>query len=148
MITPRLTPAVTIAIAVIAFATASACAPEPPDQVQNGTESTANSTAQVSPDIAVLAHRLVFAYMSDKPWGFFGATCEKWIEGDYLWDSSMSELQPDSRIKITYQRKEDRIVGPEKLVFYVDIDSREVAGDNKPEIDTGRMGVAEGCDQW
>ena len=86
--------------------------------------------------------------MSDKPWGFFGATCEKWIEGDYLWDSSMSELLLDGRINITYQRKEDRIVGPEKLVFHVNIDTGEVKGDNKPENDTGRMGAAEGCDQW
>ena len=121
-------------------------------QTSQSTPTVADETALtetvVSPEIAILAHRLVFAYMSDKPWGFFGATCEKWIEGDYLWDASMSELRPDGRIKITYQRKEDRIVGPEKLVFYVNIDAGEVEGDNKPENDTGRMGAAEGCDQW
>ncbi len=104
--------------------------------------------SEVSREIGVLAHRLVFAYMSDKPWGFFGATCEKWIQDDYQWESSMSEQRDDGRIKITYLRNEDRIIGPEQLVFYVDIDSQEVEGDNKPDTDTGRLGVAEGCDQW
>ena len=60
--------------------------------------------------------------MSDKPWGFFGATCEKWIQDDYQWESSMSEQLADGSLKITYLRNEDRIIGPEQLVFYVDID--------------------------
>ncbi|MYA60084.1 MAG: hypothetical protein F4X40_05930 [Chloroflexi bacterium] len=106
------------------------------------------STTEVSSEIGILAHRLVFAYMSDKPWGFFGATCEMWIREDYQWESSMSEQLEDGRIKVTYQRNEDRIIGPEILIFNVDIDTREVEGDNMPETDTGRMGVAEGCDQW
>ncbi len=105
-------------------------------------------TTEVSREVGVLAHRLVFAYMSDKPWGFFGATCEKWIQDDYQWEFSKSEQIADGRIKVTYLRDEDRIIGPEQLVFYVDIDTQEVEGDNKPETDTGRMGVAEGCDQW
>ena len=101
---------------------------------------------EVSPEIAVLAHRLVFAYMSDKTWGFFGATCEKWIEMDYEWNKSSSELQEDGRVKITYVRQADRILGPDELVFYVDVDSGEVKGDNESE--TGRSSIAEGCDQW
>lgn len=105
-------------------------------------------TTPVSREIGILAHRLVFAYMSDKPWGFFGATCEKWIQDDYQWESSMGEQLGDGRIKVTYLRNEDRIIGPEQLVFYVDIDTSQVEGDNKPETDTGRVGVAEGCDQW
>ena len=103
-------------------------------------------TTEVSPEIAVLAHRLVFAYMSDKTWGFFGATCERWIEMDYEWAKSSSELQPDGRIKVTYARQPERVLGPEELVFYVDVDTQEVQGDNESE--TGRSGIAEGCDQW
>ncbi len=100
----------------------------------------------VSPEIAVLAHRLVFAYMSDKTWGFFGATCERWIEMDYEWDKSSSEQYDDGRIRVTYARQPDRLLGPDELVFYVDIDSGHVQGDNESE--TGRSGIAEGCDQW
>ncbi|MCY4474188.1 MAG: hypothetical protein OXC83_01990 [Chloroflexi bacterium] len=146
MVPLRLLPAV--AFAILVSMTAFACQTEPSNRTDDGAESTVTPIAKVSADIALLAHRLVFAYMSDKPWGFFGATCETWIEDDYLWETSMSDMQPDGRIKITYQRNEDRIIGPEKLVFYVDIDSQEVAGDNKPDTDTGRLGVAEGCDQW
>ncbi len=146
MVPLRLLPAV--AFAILVSLTAFACQTETSNRTDDSAESTVTPTAEVSADIALLAHRLVFAYMSDKPWGFFGATCETWIEDDYLWETSMSDVQPDGRIKVTYQRNEDRIIGPEQLVFYVDIDSQEVAGDNKPDTDTGRLGVAEGCDQW
>ena len=109
-------------------------------------DETVATVTEVSPEIAVLAHRLVFAYMSDKTWGFFGATCERWIEMDYEWDKSSSEMLEDGRIKVTYMRQPDRMLGAEQLIFYVDIDSRDVQGDNKSE--TGRSGIAEGCDQW
>lgn len=123
-----------------------ACQPESSDQSTNQDGTVADIGGTVSPEIAVLAHRLVFAYMSDKTWGFFGATCEKWIEMDYQWETSMSEHQTDGRIKITYERKPERIIGPERLVFFVDVDRGEVEGDNLSE--TGRSGVAEGCDKW
>ena len=135
-----------VPLAVVMLGLSIACDASSPGYTQDSLEPTA--TVGVSPEIAVLAHRLVFAYMSDKAWGFFGATCEMWIEDDYRWDKSMGELQADGRIKVTYERHEDRILGPEQLVFYVDIDSQEVEGDNEPDIDTGRLGVAEGCDQW
>lgn len=146
MVPLRLFPAV--AFAILVSMTAFACQTETSNRTVDSAESTVTPIAEVSADIALLAHRLVFAYMSDKPWGFFGATCDTWIEDDYLWETSMSAMQPDGRIKITYQRNEDRIIGPEQLIFFVDIDSQEVTGDNKPDNDTGRLGVAEGCDQW
>ena len=123
-----------------------ACQTETSDQLidQDGTVAYIGGT--VSPEIAVLAHRYVFAYMSDKVWGFFGATCEKWIEMDYQWEKSMSQFLDDGRVKITYERKPERIIGPEELVFYVDVDTGEVKGNNLS--DTGRSGVAEGCDKW
>ena len=146
MVPLRLLPAV--AFAILVSITAFACQTETSNGTVGSAESTVTPIAEVSADIALLVHRLVFAYMSDKPWGFFGATCETWIEDDYLWETSMSDMQPDGRIKVLYRRNEDRIIGPEQLVFYVNIDSQEVAGDNKPDTDTGRLGVAEGCDQW
>ena len=100
----------------------------------------------VSPEIAGLAHRLVIAYMSDKDWGFFGATCDQWIQEDYQWQITMSQPQPDGRVKLTYERNPDRILGPDSLVFFVNVDTGEVEGDNASE--TGRSSVAEGCDKW
>lgn len=130
------------------FLLSAAFACQPTSTNDDGTASQSTPTTEVSREVGILAHRLVLAYMSDKPWGFFGATCEKWIQDDYQWESSMSEQLADGSIKVTYLRNEDRIIGPEQLVFYVDVDSHHVKGDNKPETDTGRTGVAEGCDQW
>ena len=134
-------------VAVLIVATAAIACQNDTPRPSNGQEGAATSIDRtVSPEVAVLAHRYVFAYMSDKVWGFFGATCEKWIEMDYQWETSLSEFMDDGRIKITYERKPERIVGPEHLVFYVDVDTGEVVGNNLS--DTGRSGVAEGCDKW
>ena len=138
-----------VAVTILFSATLVACESEPSDPTASGTNgatAAADIDGEVSPEIAVLAHRLVFAYLSDKTWGFFGATCEKWIEMDYEWDSSVSELQPDGRVRVAYGRQPDRVLGPGQLVFFVDIDSGDVEGDNESE--TGRSGIAEGCDQW
>lgn len=146
MILPKLLPAVAVATLIIALSAMSGCYSGSSPQREAAAEPTISIPTEVSPEIAVLAHRLVFAYMSDKTWGFFGATCEKWIEMDYEWDKSTSQLQQDERIKVTYTRQADRLLGPDELIFYVDIDSGDVTGDNKSE--TGRSGIAEGCDQW
>lgn len=135
-----------ISVALVVGFTLIACNNETSQSTPANPDETAIAQTEVSPEIAVLAHRLVFAYMSDKTWGFFGATCEKWIEMDYEWDKSSSERYDDGRIRVTYTRQPDRLLGPDELVFYVDIDSGDVQGDN--ESDTGRSGIAEGCDQW
>ncbi len=140
-----------VAVGLMILAVFSAC--ESPSELSSPTmmngddvASTVEVSAEVSSEIAGLAHRIVLAYMSDKAWGFFGATCKMWIEEDYEWDKSVSEFRSDGRVKVTYLRHPDRILGPEELVFYVDIDTNEVEGDNAS--DTGRSSVAEGCDQW
>ena len=138
----------TVVTPIFLLSAAFACQSTSTSNDADSTASQSTPTTEVSREVGILAHRLVFAYMSDKPWGFFGATCEKWIQDDYQWQSSMSEQLADGSIKVTYLRNEDRIIGPEQLIFYVNIDSHQVEGDNKPETDTGRMGVAEGCDQW
>ena len=137
-----------LAIACVVFlssAMAACDSRESPDSTASPVVK-ATETATVSPEIGLLAHRLVIAYMSDKAWGFFGATCEKWIETDYEWMGSLSEHQDDGRIKVTYARQPDRPLGPEHLLFYVDVEGGEVEGDNESE--TGRSSVAEGCDKW
>ncbi len=135
-----------ITITILSLATLLACNMGTQEEPANGTAADSSLDAEVSPELAVLAHRLVFAYMSDKAWGFFGGTCDQWLEMDYQWTTSQSEQLPDGRIKITYTRQADRLLGPDALIFYVNIDSGEVQGDNVSE--TGRSGIAEGCDQW
>ena len=135
-----------ISIALLIGIALIACNNDTSQSTLTVADEVALTETDVSPEIAVLAHRLVFAYMSDKTWGFFGATCERWIEMDYEWDKSSSEQHEDGRIKVTYARQPDRLLGPDELVFYVDIDSGHVQGDNESE--TGRSGIAEGCDQW
>ena len=135
-----------ISVALLIGIALIACNNDTSQSTQTISDEGALTETDVSPEIAVLAHRLVFAYMSDKTWGFFGATCERWIEMDYEWDKSSSEQYDDGRIRVTYARQPDRLLGPDALVFYVDIDSGHVQGDNESE--TGRSGIAEGCDQW
>lgn len=101
----------------------------------------------VSPEIALIARQLTIAYLSDKPWGFFGATCDQWIEIDYAWNPDTSEQSPDERVTVVFERLPERILGPQKLLFRVDVDSETVQGDNQSETDE-RLGVAEGCDKW
>lgn len=141
-----LRPIVAVSFALLIGIALIACNNETSQSTLTSPDETAITETEVSPEVAVLAHRLVFAYMSDKTWGFFGATCEKWIDMDYAWEKSSSELREDGRVKVTYTRQPDRLLGPDELVFYVDIDSGEVEGDN--EAETGRSGIAEGCDQW
>lgn len=134
-------------IAVMTAAVALlACNSETNSETPDTVSVTQSLEETVSPEIAGLAHRLVIAYMSDKDWGFFGATCDQWIQEDYQWRTTMSQHQPDGRVKITYQRNPDRILGPDALVFFVTVDTGEVEGDNESE--TGRSSVAEGCDKW
>ena len=137
-----------IALAIILPVALIACESASHDVSPTNHGVTPTHNTEVSSDVALIAHRLVFAYLSDKAWGFFGATCDMWVDQDYVWEKSMTELQDDGRIKVTYSQHPDRILGPEQLVFYVNIDSHEIQGDNKPETDTGRLGIAEGCDQW
>ncbi len=107
---------------------------------------TPTAIASVSPEIALIAKQMANAYLSDKTWGFFGATCDQWLAMDYEWQQDASERLDDGRVSVVFGRLEERILGPEILTFRVDIDSGEVKGENKTE--SGRMGVAEGCDTW
>lgn len=140
-----LTRAAIAATAIISIALIG-CTSDTAETTGAGATESTEVDGKVSSEIANLAHRLVIAYMSNKTWGFFGATCEQWIEQDYRWDPSLGELHVDGRTKLTYTRNPDRMLGPEQLVFFVDIDTGEVEGDNESE--TGRSGVAEGCDKW
>ena len=132
-----------LAVAVAMLAAVS-CATETTTDVANETPTVA--AEEVSAEIALLAHRYVLAYMSGKTWGFFGANCRQWIEMDYQWEKQESVLHEDGRVKVTYFRLPERLIGQEALTYFVDVDTGEVEGDNEPP--EGRLGTAEGCDAW
>ena len=142
---PRATYAA-LAVTILLASLTLACQRGPTENETEVSTGIEENVADVSGEVAVLAHRLVNSYMSGKTWGFFGSTCEKWIEMDYDWDQSISVQLPDDRVKVTYTLQPDRILGPGHLIFYVDIDTGEVEGDNEPA--DGRSGIAEGCDKW
>lgn len=89
---------------------------------------------------------MTLAYLSDKTWGFFGAMCDQWVAMDYEWQQEASARYVDGRVSVEFQRLEDRILGPERLTYKVDLDSGEVKGDN--DQGTERLGTTEGCDRW
>ncbi len=96
---------------------------------------------------AAEADEAIMRYLSDKSWGFFGATCDQWLSEDYELSKKMSKYEYDSDVwRVVYTRSFDRIVGSGQLIFMVDASTGSVKGMN--ERDDGRFGVAEGCDKW
>lgn len=133
-----------LAIAIPALLTISiACSNNDTEDVLH----TPTPITTVSPEIALIARQLTIAYLSDKPWGFFGATCDQWIEIDYAWNPNTSEQLPDGHVTVVFERLPERILGPQNLLFRVDVDSGTVQGDNQSDT-SERLGVAEGCDKW
>jgi hypothetical protein len=82
-------------------------------------------------------------YLSEKSWGFFGATCDRWVELDYEFDAGRTGKSEDGAIVVVFNRRPDRDLGSDTLTFSVSTDGT-VQGDNK----LARSGIAEGCDQW
>lgn len=85
----------------------------------------------------------VIAYLSDKAWGFFGATCDQWVAMDYEFSPGLSGNSTDDATVVVFSRRPDREVGPLTLTFRIG-PSGTVSGENKLE----RSGIAEGCDKW
>ncbi len=92
---------------------------------------------------AIAARDTSLNYLSEKSWGFFGATCDRWIEIDYEFDAGRSGESEDGAIVVVFNRRPDRDLGSATLIFSVNTDGT-VQGDNK----LARSGIAEGCDQW
>ncbi|MCZ6539860.1 MAG: hypothetical protein O6922_08565 [Chloroflexi bacterium] len=99
--------------------------------------------APISEADAADARDTVVAYLSEKAWGFFGATCDLWVEIDYEFAPVLSGDSPDGATVVVFSRRPDRELGPPTLTFQVN-PSGAIAGENKLE----RSGIAEGCDQW
>ncbi len=131
------------AIAVIGIAAAcggsgATTSGEPP-----GDSTSAVTLAPISESDAVAVAGQVIAYMSDKAWGFFGATCDQWIEIDYELSHDRSGISSNGTTVVVYNRRSDREIGPLTLTFRID-PTGSITGENKLE----RSGIAEGCDKW
>ncbi len=92
---------------------------------------------------AIAARDTSLNYLSEKAWGFFGATCDRWVELDYVFDAGRTGESEDGVIVAVFNRRPDRDLGSATLTFSVNTDGT-VQGDNK----LARSGIAEGCDQW
>ena len=104
------------------------------------------SVEHASAGITSWAVQLVREYLETKPWGFFGATCEQWLDIDYLVAEPTATIGRDGRVHISLDRHPDRALGPESVMYFVDLDTAEVVGDHSS--DDGRFGTTEGCDKW
>lgn len=134
--------AVNLAIGVSAVSLFLACNASAVDTAEP--DPTAVESASAS--ITSWAVQLVREYLDTKPWGFFGATCEQWLDIDYIVAEPTATIEQDGRIHIVLDRRPDRALGPESVKYYVDLDTAEVVGDHSS--DDGRLGTTEGCDKW
>lgn len=99
--------------------------------------------ALLSETEAMAARDTVLSYLSEKSWGFFGATCDKWVALDYDFSADDSGKALNDVIRVVFNRRPDRDLGSLTLSFEVSEDG-SVQGNNLLE----RSGIAEGCDQW
>lgn len=99
-----------------------------------------------SESIANWSVQLIREYLDTKPWGFFGASCEQWLEIDYLINMPTATVESDGRIHVSFHRHPDRMLGPEEVKYHVDLGTSTVTGDHGSTGD--RLGTTEGCDQW
>ena len=90
--------------------------------------------------------QLIREYLDAKPWGFFGASCEQWLEIDYVVDAPTATVEADGRIQVLFRRHPERMLGPVEVRYYVDLQTATVTGDHGSVDD--RLGTTEGCDQW
>ena len=130
--------AVSVAAAYL-FAACSSDAIEVP-------ESEPTAVVAANAGITSWSVQLIRDYLETKPWGFFGATCEQWLDIDYKVAEPTATIEQDGRVHVVLDRRPDRSLGPESVKYYVDLDSAEVVGDHSS--DDGRLGTTEGCDQW
>lgn len=140
----KLLPVVFLGLAIIfAF---GACESESNNDTE---QSQANNVGQTVPleslteSEATDARATVLSYLSEQSWGFFGATCDKWVDLDYEFSVENSGTALDDVILVVFNLRPDRDLGSPTLKFELKPDGT-VQGDNLLE----RSGIAEGCDQW
>lgn len=129
--------------AIFAFGACQSDANSDTEQNQADLAGQAAPLASLSKSEAMAARDTVLTYLSEKSWGFFGATCDMWIDLDYEFSADDSGKALNDVIRVVFNRQPDRDLGSLTLSFEVREDG-SVQGDNLLE----RSGIAEGCDQW
>jgi hypothetical protein len=142
--TQKLLLVVVFALAVIfAFGACQSDADDDTEQRQANNAGQNDSFKAISDSDAFAARDTVLDYLSEQSWGFFGATCDKWVDLDYEFSTEDSGKTLNDAIVVVFNRRPDRDLGALALTFEVKPDG-SVQGDNLLE----RSGIAEGCDQW
>ena len=136
----------TIAFGLAVIFVFGACQSESNDDTEQSQSDLAGQTiplTALSEAEVMEARDTVLSYLSEKSWGFFGATCDKWVDLDYEFSADDSGKAINDVISVVFNRQPDRDLGSLTLSFEVREDG-SVRGDNQLE----RSGIAEGCDQW
>ena len=92
------------------------------------------------------AHNELNFFLNQKPWGFFGGTCDQWVKMDYDFEKENSLfISDDYRWKLLFTLKPDKFLGPKTLIYYIDSQTGIVKGDPNNNQNSP---ISEGCDQW
>jgi hypothetical protein len=96
----------------------------------------------VEPSQAVAA---VEEYLSDKPWGFFGATCGAWASMHYLESQADIGFSAAKHEWVVDIPRRAEALGPSVLRYHVDAASGTTHGDDLHNLHSD---FAEGCDKY
>ena len=118
--------------------------PETNNTKTNNTEKLINKNAKI-PTIDSANNELM-EFLQNKPWGFFGGTCDQWVNMDYDFKKQKSSFINESNTwKIVWDLKPDKFLGPKTLIYYINSETGSVSGDTNNNQDSS---ISEGCDKW
>ena len=85
-------------------------------------------------------------FLKSKTWGFFGGTCDQWVNMDYdLKKQKSSFINESNDWKIVWDLKPDKFLGPKTLIYYINSETGSVSGDINNNQNSP---ISEGCDKW
>ena len=85
-------------------------------------------------------------YLKNHSWGDFGAKCDEWLKMDYEISKDKTFIDNEKNKWIAqYYLKDGKFLGPNPLIYYLDIFTEDVNGHQNNKIGSH---IAEGCDQW
>jgi|ETN01SMinimDraft_1059929.scaffolds.fasta_scaffold05190_8 hypothetical protein len=92
------------------------------------------------------ANNELMKFLQSKPWGFFGGTCDQWVNMDYDFKKQKSSFINESNDwKIIWDLKPDKFLGPKTLIYYINSETGSVSGDTNNNQNSP---ISEGCDKW
>ncbi|MBM32062.1 MAG: hypothetical protein CL764_04295 [Chloroflexi bacterium] len=92
------------------------------------------------------ANNELMKFLKSKTWGFFGGTCDQWVNMDYDFKKQKSYFINESNDwKIVWDLKPDKFLGPKTLIYYINAETGSVSGDTNNKQNSP---ISEGCDKW